>query len=334
MADMDNVDLRKTAQLLSLFATEMTRLGWSQPTVRPPEIDVEVIPVDAYKPQGRPTESQSFLGVETLKTRQSPNSREAVELPWEDTFDKRYPLPEQSKFTEYEKRYPPDKYGSELDPNARVFKMYRDRVTEKDENLVHGWHDTLNVLLVFAGLFSAVLTAFLVESSKLLSPDYNEAAASATIALLAHFKGTSGNSVIPAAPSAPSRDARWINRLWFLSLSLSLAVSLLSILVKQWLVQYSSLMRSSADDARRWAWRHYALRRGLSRWGVEPLISWLCVLLHVSLFLFLAGLVRFIDGLDPVISNIIITVSALTGIFYVASTVAPLLWADCPSRTS
>ncbi|KAH7098493.1 hypothetical protein BKA62DRAFT_712955 [Auriculariales sp. MPI-PUGE-AT-0066] len=111
-------------------------------------------------------------------------------FPWEETLEKRYPLPDPSKFTEYERKYPPDKYGEEMGPNARYFKMYRDRVTEQDEDLIGGWNDTLNVLLVFAGLFSAVLTAFLVESSKRLRQDFTETAAEALVAILAHLQGT------------------------------------------------------------------------------------------------------------------------------------------------
>ncbi|KAH7096507.1 hypothetical protein BKA62DRAFT_591851, partial [Auriculariales sp. MPI-PUGE-AT-0066] len=237
--------------------------------------------------------------------------------------------------TEYERRYPPDKYGEELRPNARLFKIYRDRVTEKDEDLVNGWNDTLNLMLVFAGLFSAVLTALLVESSKQLRPDYSQVTAAAVLAILAHLQGTNHTSLISlTSPFQPDNDARWINRLWFTSLMLALIVSLLAILVKQWLVQYMSLMRSSAGDAQHWALRHFALRRGLSKWSVEPFISWLAVLLHISLFLFFIGLVRFIQPLDGTTTAVIIVMSAVTAGFYLASTIAPLVWTECPYRTS
>ncbi|KAH7096502.1 hypothetical protein BKA62DRAFT_833949 [Auriculariales sp. MPI-PUGE-AT-0066] len=206
----------------------------------------------------------------------------------EDTLEKRYPLSDPTKYTEHEKRYPPDRYGEELGRNARLFRIYHDRVTEKDEDLVQGWHETLNVLLVFAGLFSAVLTAFLIESSRQLQPDYTETTAVAVLAVLAQLQGTnSSTSATVHHHFAPTTDARWINGLWFTSLMLALIVSLLAILVKQWLVQYTSLMRSSAGDAKSWACRHFALRDGLSTWGIEPFISGLAVLLHMALFLFL-----------------------------------------------
>ncbi|KAH7087265.1 hypothetical protein BKA62DRAFT_585983, partial [Auriculariales sp. MPI-PUGE-AT-0066] len=236
--------------------------------------------------------------------------------------------------TAHEKLYPPDKYGEELGPNARLFRIYHDRVTEKDEDLVQGWHETLNVLLVFAGLFSAVLTAFLMESTKQLQPDYTETTAVAVLAVLAQLQGTSSSTSTPVNPPfAATTDARWINALWFTSLMLALIVSLLAILVKQWLVQYTSLMRSSAGDAKRWACRHFALRDGLSKWGIEPFISGLAVLLHMALFLFFVGLATYLRGLDSILFYIMIAMSAATAGFYLASTVAPIIWTACPSRT-
>ncbi|KAH7096509.1 hypothetical protein BKA62DRAFT_624918, partial [Auriculariales sp. MPI-PUGE-AT-0066] len=250
----------------------------------------------------------------------------------------RYPLPDPTKYTEYEKRYPPDRYGEELGRNARLFRIYHDRVTEKDEDLVQGWHETLNVLLVFAGLFSAVLTAFLIESyfnrSKQLQPDYTETTAVAVLAVLAELQGTNSSTSATVHPHfAPTTDARWINGLWFTSLMLALIVSLLAILVKQWMVQYTSLMRSSAGDAKRWACRHFALRDGLSTWGIEPFISLLAVLLHIALFLFFVGLVTFLRSLDSIIFYVSIVMSAATASFYLTSTVAPMIWTACPSRT-
>ncbi|KAH7096501.1 hypothetical protein BKA62DRAFT_775112 [Auriculariales sp. MPI-PUGE-AT-0066] len=125
-----------------------------------------------------------------------------VELPWEETPEKRYPLPDPTKLTEHEKRYAPDRYGKELGPNARVYKIYHDRVTEKDEHL--------------AGFFSAVRTAFLIESTKQLQPDYTEITAVAALAFLAQLQGTNSSISAPDNPPfAPTTDARWINGLWF-----------------------------------------------------------------------------------------------------------------------
>lgn len=71
--------------------------------------------------------------------------------------------------------------GEEATDNARVWKIYRARMTERDQTTIDGWNKALDILLLFvrellsellyispgatqAGLFSAVSTAFIIES--------------------------------------------------------------------------------------------------------------------------------------------------------------------------
>lgn len=46
-------------------------------------------------------------------------------------------------------------YGEEAAPNARVWRIYRDRATEIDTDLIEGWYDTLNMVLIFVRLLCA-----------------------------------------------------------------------------------------------------------------------------------------------------------------------------------
>ncbi|KZV98415.1 hypothetical protein EXIGLDRAFT_607036, partial [Exidia glandulosa HHB12029] len=127
-----------------------------------------------------------------------------------------------------------------MDDGARVWKVYRDEATSHDTTILDGWSKTLDILLIFAGLFSAVATAFVVESYKLLQLDTSAYTANALYALLNHTVPSSA-VLLPPPPdldASPSTAARWINGLWFTSLALSLAVALLCILVKQWIGEY------------------------------------------------------------------------------------------------
>ncbi|KAH7097814.1 hypothetical protein BKA62DRAFT_773941 [Auriculariales sp. MPI-PUGE-AT-0066] len=325
MAHMNDVALEKTAHLLSSISAELARLGWSHTDMSPPG--------SSTIQHGMATKNEHIAGqlnAATLTAEDGGRRSHERKQSFEDTSERRYPLPDPNKYTDYDKKYPPDKYGEELEPNARLFKVYRDRVTEKDEDLVQGWHEMLNVLLVFAGLFSAVLTALLVESSKLLQPDHTEITAKAVLSILHRLEAGENAGLANITTSfVPSVNARRINGLWLCSLTLALIVSLLAILVKQWLVEYTSVMRSSAGDAKQWAWRHYALRQGLTWWGIEAFISCLAIFLHISLFLFLGGLSMFIRALDPAIFCVVVVMTAMTGGFYIISTIAPLYWAEC-----
>ncbi|KAI0649471.1 hypothetical protein C8Q79DRAFT_876040, partial [Trametes meyenii] len=48
------------------------------------------------------------------------------------------------------------------------------RMRDYDEAMVRGWKEEIDTLLVFAGLFSAVVTAFNIEAYHLLQEDPSE----------------------------------------------------------------------------------------------------------------------------------------------------------------
>ncbi|KZV90176.1 hypothetical protein EXIGLDRAFT_617336, partial [Exidia glandulosa HHB12029] len=77
-----------------------------------------------------------------------------------------------------------------MEPNARVWKVFQDEAKKQDDALLDGWSKTLDILLIFAGLFSAVSTAFIIESYKFLQPDFTEYTARALHALVAARNGS------------------------------------------------------------------------------------------------------------------------------------------------
>jgi hypothetical protein len=93
-----------------------------------------------------------------------------------------------------------------------------------------------------SGLFSASVTAFIIESYKNLKPDSGEA----TVALLAHISqqlaAASNGSHINAFPShnsfQPTSSTLRVNTFWFLSLTFSLTCALAATLVEQWARHY------------------------------------------------------------------------------------------------
>ncbi|KDQ62179.1 hypothetical protein JAAARDRAFT_85322, partial [Jaapia argillacea MUCL 33604] len=86
---------------------------------------------------------------------------------------------------------------------------------EEDEQMIAGWTNEIDTLLVFAGLFSAVLTAFLVDTYK-------------------DLKTPSPSSPSLAPSPGPPKTVIRVNALWFMSLVLSLTSALFGILIKQW----------------------------------------------------------------------------------------------------
>ncbi|PVF95819.1 hypothetical protein CPB86DRAFT_816861 [Serendipita vermifera] len=79
---------------------------------------------------------------------------------------------------DYEAKYPADEFGEESGPNARFWRVYLDEAEMFDMEMTEGWKDTIDVLLVFAGLFSAVVTTFVAQTSQSLEADYAKISAS------------------------------------------------------------------------------------------------------------------------------------------------------------
>lgn len=55
-----------------------------------------------------------------------------------------YPNPD-----DYESKYAEDPFGEEMAPTARVWRVYLDEAQKADAELMAGWRDTTDVLLVF-----------------------------------------------------------------------------------------------------------------------------------------------------------------------------------------
>ncbi|GAW04980.1 hypothetical protein LENED_006810 [Lentinula edodes] len=50
---------------------------------------------------------------------------------------------------DYEERYAPDPLGEEMRENARVFKVYLDEANDFDDDMLRGFRETIDSLLVF-----------------------------------------------------------------------------------------------------------------------------------------------------------------------------------------
>ncbi|KZV87673.1 hypothetical protein EXIGLDRAFT_839778 [Exidia glandulosa HHB12029] len=228
-----------------------------------------------------------------------------------------------------------DAFGEEAADNARVWTAYREEVTGPDAVAFQSWNRTLDVLLIFSGLFSAVSTTFIVDSYKSLRPDPVAYMADVLFAI-ASAQNASASSVRhlqPLGVTPESNNSRWINALWLVSLVISLLVALLCILAKQWLQEYHTRMTAPSQSAAHWARRHVLYSGALRRWRVDGIISSLPAALHLSLFLFLTGLVLLILPLDAVIAYALIAIILPVGGLYICGLLIPLWNVACPFRT-
>ncbi|KAI1783248.1 hypothetical protein LXA43DRAFT_1134034, partial [Ganoderma leucocontextum] len=225
---------------------------------------------------------------------------------------------------------------------AQVWQNAAEAVKEFHDEMIERWQKEMDSLLVFAGLLSAVLTAFNVQTYQLLQPGPNDPTFAILEQIAVQLNSFSIytqfiNSTQPSrsldqiqAPFVPPASGIWINSLWFSSLVCSLASASIALIVKQWLNGLSiGLSGNSRESARL---RQYRLN-GLLRWRVGTIIFFPSILLQVALVLFLAGLLVFLWSLHPTVA---ISASWLVGalfLFLLVVTVVPAIWLDCCYRS-
>ncbi|KAK0466961.1 uncharacterized protein EV420DRAFT_657201 [Desarmillaria tabescens] len=236
---------------------------------------------------------------------------------------------------DYEQKFPEDKQYEELGPTARVWRTYLEECAPFDSEMVEGWRDGLDVLLVFAGLFSAVVTTFVAQTSQSLQVDYGEVTASLLIELINVQRSASNGSLVNDVPRSdlafrPTTSDLWVNGLWFTSLSLSLTTALFAVLTKQWIHQYMSVPSGTPRDRCRVRQFRYM---GLEQWGVAFIIGLLPVLMSASLAVFLVGLIVFIVPLRVPIASVVGAITFISFLAYIVTNFLPILYPSCPYKT-
>ncbi|KAJ8079487.1 hypothetical protein PM082_011074 [Marasmius tenuissimus] len=212
--------------------------------------------------------------------------------------------------------------NGESDPKQPTLEKSWDvvmtEVTSLDEGLVGGWKEDIDTLLVFAGLFSAVVTAFTIESYQWLQ----EAPEDTTVALLKQIsQQLNGSSVTETDEFTVSSSDVAINILWFLSLILALVDALFALLCKQWLREHRRHTHTrTPSEALALRWHR---NQSLEKWRVPMILASLPMLLEFALFLFLAGLLELLRTRQPVLFKISTAVVAFAALFYFGTTIIP-----------
>ncbi|KAK7062895.1 hypothetical protein VNI00_000392 [Paramarasmius palmivorus] len=208
---------------------------------------------------------------------------------------------------------------------AEAWENLMRAVNRHDEEMVKNWKEDIDTLLVFAGLFSAVVTAFVIESYQWLDED----PADTTVALLTQISKQLGNTSMPfedlssaSTFQASSLSVR-VNTFWFLSLILSLTSGLFALLGKQWLREHRrDVPTSSPGEA-------LGLRqmrdRSLEIWGVPSFLAALPILLELALLLFFAGVIDLLWSLHRVPFIVVSIAVGVSAGLYLITTILPAL---------
>ncbi|KAI0261016.1 hypothetical protein BC834DRAFT_960092, partial [Gloeopeniophorella convolvens] len=215
------------------------------------------------------------------------------------------------------------------DPSGPLFSMYLERAEEEDKKMVESWKGDAEGILVFTGLFSASVATFLGNTYQSLQPNSQDASAFYLSRIYQQSAAENGSQVfVPPTISdpatfSPSTTTVWVNALWFLSFVISLTCALLATMLQQWARHY---LRKRARIRSFYA-------EGVEKFWVSWAIDALPTLLHLSVFLFYAGLSVLLFSVNLTIFKIIVSWVTLCLSLYVVITILPAIFPNSPYRT-
>lgn len=252
----------------------------------------------------------------------------------------------------------------------RDWTAIRVHLKRHDDEMIGDYEDDINTMLVFvssqnihlhslahrcsyskqqAGLFSAVVTAFIIDSYKWLQQDNSQT----TIQLLAKISSQLANlnltpaveslsdfavnSIPPLAVATPSfvvtTTSIWINCLWVLSLLFSLTAALLGIIIKQWLREYL-LWDSVLFPSREAVLLRHIRYDAWERWKVPVIISAIPAMLELALVLFLCGAAILLWTLNATVAIVVTVFGSLAFIAACAVNILPVFFHRCPYKSA
>ena len=197
-----------------------------------------------------------------------------------------------------------------------------------------------------AGLFSAALTAFIIDRTQTIQPTPAQQSAhfqkqSALLlnqisqqlsSLGAHVSTPSNISLSDPTVSPIASDVR-VNICWFMSLVSSLSAALLATFIQRWAREYMYMFQRYSNPFEIARIRQY-LHEGAKSWGLPKMVEGVPALIHISLFLFFIGLADFLLTAYAIVGKITLLPIILCVTFYIITTVLPIIDPQTPYRTS
>ncbi|KAG8694828.1 hypothetical protein FRC08_008234, partial [Ceratobasidium sp. 394] len=233
---------------------------------------------------------------------------------------------------------PLDDPGAQMSREARVWRTYVRETDRRDKEMVEGRNNSLDVLLIFAALFSAVSTAFIVESLGDLKPDPAGSSAQTLLVVSQTLAAISNGQPVTlqdpgmsdSATFSPSRASVVVNVLWLMSLSLSIAVSLVAMLAKEWCYKFMSRRSGQIYEQAR---RRQQRWNGIEKWKMAEVLAYLPGVMHLALWLFATGMCVYLWDINVNVATPVIVVSVSATLVYACATILPAVDDFCPYST-
>ncbi|KAJ6476618.1 hypothetical protein DFH09DRAFT_1216341 [Mycena vulgaris] len=184
------------------------------------------------------------------------------------------------------------------DKETVFWTAYKRLADEHDREFHQKYSTDLDTSLIFAGLFSAVSSAFIIQ----IQPEVRPGA-----------DNSQPPTIIVAAQS-----------LLYISFSTTLLATLLAVLGKQWLMHYG--------EAERGLERQRKLE-GVLKWRFNMVMQMFLLLLQFALFIFAAALAVYLWTVHHTLALIVIVLASVGTIAYVTLLISAIRYPDSPFQT-
>ncbi|KAG8751479.1 hypothetical protein FRC14_007830, partial [Serendipita sp. 396] len=211
-----------------------------------------------------------------------------------------------------------------------IWDVYETAAIPRDKEMLEECAENLNGLLIYAGLFSAVLTAFIIESIDLLQEDPQEAALAVLIVLSQQLNNSTSPPYTKPDFTAP-KYAVVVNSCFFASLICSLLSALAAVLVLQWIKAYGNKL--AIPDVKKRVMRRHLRYTGFSRWNMVNIVAALPIILLISVSLFFVGLLVWMWSINVIIGKITLVGGVVGLVLYLFTGLVAAIFHDAPFRS-
>ncbi|KAJ7244287.1 hypothetical protein C8J57DRAFT_1141644, partial [Mycena rebaudengoi] len=218
------------------------------------------------------------------------------------------------------------------DKETTFWNAYKTLSEEYDRGFHKKYGTDLDTSLIFAGLFSAVSSAFIIQIQPELQQDPNEVTQQLLRILIHNANQSLFSGIDLAEPnSRANTTVVVVQSLLYASLFSTLLAALLAVLGKQWLMHYDAAgSRGTLAERGLERQRKYD---GLQRWKFTIVMEMFPLLLQLALLLFSAALSVYLSTISHPIAIIVIAMTSLGTLAYISQLVSAAVYPDSPLQT-
>ncbi|KAG8918526.1 hypothetical protein FRC01_001811, partial [Tulasnella sp. 417] len=222
-----------------------------------------------------------------------------------------------------------------LAPLAQISEFWRryDRLADiHDKKLTTNLNGNLDVLLIFAALFSAINTTFISLTMPDLSPNPSDETNNLLRLLVMRVDNNTLTPSDLAPPFSVKSNSITVNCLLYASLSCSLLAAVGAMMAKEWLQSFDRTGQTGPlEEQALFRQRKF---NGVQEWHLEALIKFLPNLLLLSVVFFFVGVCLFLFPINTTVASIVIAFSGIGAVFSGIVIVAGAVSLTCPYQSA